>query len=75
MSGYDYDLTDPEDVAPLLRRGAGRSAGDGEALQACPPCPLQEAEMGLPQMGGKRAFGEPGGRRVRDPDKDDDDQR
>jgi site-specific DNA recombinase len=73
LPSYDYDLSDPEDVARFYGEVLAGQREAAKMSKRTRRARLQEAELGWPHPGGKRAFGEPGGRRVRDPDKDDDD--
>ena len=70
---YTYDLSTHDD---RIRFYAAVLDGEREAAKnsrRVRRAKRQEAEDGWPAAGGVRAFGDPGGRRVRDPAKADDD--
>ena len=72
LPSYNYDLTDQEDVSRFygeVLHGQHEAAVRSKRVRSAK---LEEAGWGWPNPGGRRAFGEPGGRRVRDPAKDDD---
>jgi hypothetical protein len=70
---YSYDLSAHDD---RIRFYAAVLDGEREAAKnsrRVRRAKQQEAEDGWPAAGGTRAFGDPGGRRVRDPEKPEDD--
>lgn len=73
LPSYHYDLTDPEDASRFYGEVLAAEREMAKLSKRVRRARLQEAELGWPHAGGRRSFGEPGGRRVRDLDKDDDD--
>jgi site-specific DNA recombinase len=73
LPSYDYDLTDQEDVAKFYGEVLAGQREAAKTSKRTRRARQDEADNGHRHPGGRRGFGEPGGKRVRDPDKDDDD--
>jgi DNA invertase Pin-like site-specific DNA recombinase len=73
LPSLDYDLSDPEDVAKFYGEVAAAQREAAKTSKRTRRARLEEAEDGWPHPGGHRGFGEPGGRRVRNETKADDD--
>jgi len=73
LPSYDYDLTDPEDQLKFYGEVLNAQREVVKMSRRVRSAKRQEAEDGWPAAGGNRAFGDPGGRRVRDPEKPEDD--
>jgi site-specific DNA recombinase len=73
LPSYDYDLSDQEDVAKFYGEVLAGQREAAKTSKRTRRARQDEADNGHRHPGGRRAFGEPGGKRIRDPDKDDDD--
>jgi site-specific DNA recombinase len=73
LPSLDYDLSDPEDVAKFYGEVAGAQREVAKTSKRIQRARQQERDDGWPHPGGRRSFGEPGGQRVRDATKDEDD--
>jgi DNA invertase Pin-like site-specific DNA recombinase len=70
---YGYDLSNHDDRLRFYQAVLDAEREIAKMSKRVRRARLQEAEEGHPNPGGKRAFGDSGGKRVRDPAKDDDD--
>ena len=74
LPSFDYDLTDQEDVSRFYCEVLAGQREAAKISKRVRRARLEEAEeLHWPHPGGPRGFGDPGGRRVRDPSKGDDD--
>lgn len=73
LPSYGYDLTDQEDVAKFYGEVLAGQREAAKISKRTRRARQDEADNGHRHLGGRRAFGEPGGKRIRDPNKDDDD--
>jgi site-specific DNA recombinase len=73
LPDFEYDLSDPEQELKFYGEVLNAQREVVKTSKRIRRARLAEAQAGAPHPGGKRAFGDPGGRRVRDPDKADDD--
>jgi DNA invertase Pin-like site-specific DNA recombinase len=73
LPSHDYDLSDREQAHRFVGEVHAAELEVIKVSKRIRRARQQEAEEGLPVPGGKRGFGDPGGRRVRDPEKSDDD--
>jgi hypothetical protein len=73
LPSYEYDLTDPDDRNRFYGEVLAAQREVAKMSKRMRGVRREELENGQPNPGGVRGFGEPGGRRVRDPAKDDND--
>jgi len=74
LPSHEYDLADPEQAHRFVGEVHAAELEVIKASKRIRRARQQEAEEGMPVPGGRRGFGDPGGRRVRDPSKNDDDR-